>query len=201
MHIQRLYTLQRQTFKMMKIAIFLLSIIFTTKAFIVPLKAPSKAILKMAADDLAKVSRAARKAGPNDRVIKLTKPLGLVLQEDNKGDVFIAKINSTGSAIRNKKVFEGDKISFVSATFGDELWSVRGAGVSRVQRAIKVRQGNEVSLVLESTKESAAKLKKINDEEANKRKFQEDAQKKKDRLLVDLDEDTKKKSKKFFGLF
>lgn len=32
----------------------------------------------------------------------------------------------------------GDKISFVSATFGDQIWSAKGVGLSRVQSAIKV---------------------------------------------------------------
>lgn len=32
----------------------------------------------------------------------------------------------------------GDMISFVSATFGEEVWSAKGVGLSRVQSAIKV---------------------------------------------------------------
>lgn len=32
----------------------------------------------------------------------------------------------------------GDKITFVSATFGDQIWSAKGVGMSRVQSAIKV---------------------------------------------------------------
>jgi hypothetical protein len=52
------------------------------------------------------------------------------------------------------------QISFISATFGDDLWSVKGAGLARVQSAVKVRQGNSVTLVLESTNESKAKIAK-----------------------------------------
>jgi hypothetical protein len=52
------------------------------------------------------------------------------------------------------------QISFISATFGDDLWSVKGAGLARVQSAVKVRQGNSVTLVLESTNESKTKIAK-----------------------------------------
>jgi len=44
-----------------------------------------------------------------------------------------------------------------SATFGDELWSTRGVGLSRVLNAIKVRSGNTVKLVFESPGDSKKK--------------------------------------------
>lgn len=52
------------------------------------------------------------------------------------------------------------QISFISATFGEDLWSVRGAGLARIQKAVQVRQGNFVTLVLESTAESKTKIAK-----------------------------------------
>jgi S1-C subfamily serine protease len=39
-----------------------------------------------------KKERDARQAANGDRVVEIRKPLGLVLEEDNKGDVFIAEI-------------------------------------------------------------------------------------------------------------
>jgi hypothetical protein len=35
-------------------------------------------------DALTSAARAARKAGPNDRVVEIKKPLGLVLEENEK---------------------------------------------------------------------------------------------------------------------
>ncbi|KAG5188192.1 hypothetical protein JKP88DRAFT_353492 [Tribonema minus] len=164
----------------------------------------SASSLRMSDDDedaLTAAARAARKAGPNDRVVEIRKPLGLVLEENEKGDVFITKVKDNSNASRNPKVFPGDKISFISATFGDDLWSVRGAGLARVQNAVRVRQGDSVRLVLESTNESKSKIAAAAAEAKERKKYEEDAQVKRDRLLKALDEDTKKKSKKFFGLF
>eukprot|EP00639_Heterosigma_akashiwo_P021418 CAMPEP_0206414970 /NCGR_PEP_ID=MMETSP0294-20121207/35745_1 /ASSEMBLY_ACC=CAM_ASM_000327 /TAXON_ID=39354 /ORGANISM="Heterosigma akashiwo, Strain CCMP2393" /LENGTH=135 /DNA_ID=CAMNT_0053877089 /DNA_START=166 /DNA_END=573 /DNA_ORIENTATION=- len=35
--------------------------------------------------ELKKMARSARKAGPNDRVVEIRKPLGLILEEDERG--------------------------------------------------------------------------------------------------------------------
>jgi hypothetical protein len=37
------------------------------------------------------------------------------------------------------KVKKGDLITMISATFGDECWSARGAGLGMIMQAIKVR--------------------------------------------------------------
>ncbi|CAM9525686.1 unnamed protein product, partial [Choristocarpus tenellus] len=109
---------------------------------------------------LANVARAARKVGPNDRVVEIQKPMGLVLEEDERGNVYIVEILSGSNASKNKKINVGDLVSFVSATFGDEVWSAKGVGLGRVQSAIRLRQGNKVKLVLESTKESLVSQRK-----------------------------------------
>jgi len=89
-----------------------------------------------------------------------------------------------------------------SATFGDQLWSTRGVGLTRVLSAIKVRAGPTVKLVLESTsdyKNRAAQTTKAAQaaEEARVR-----AQKKRDQLLSELEKDEQRlKKKKFLGLF
>lgn len=45
----------------------------------------------------------------------------------------------------------------ISATFGEELWSTRNVGLSRVLSAIRIRAGDSVTIVLESAKEGVAK--------------------------------------------
>merc|ERR1712094_144512 len=44
-------------------------------------------------------------------------------------------------------------IQMCSATFGNQMWSTRGAGLDRVMRAIEVRAGPTCSLVLQSKAE------------------------------------------------
>jgi hypothetical protein len=89
-----------------------------------------------------------------------------------------------------------------SATFGTDMWSTRGVGLSRVLAAIRVRSGNTVKLVLESPDQ----YKKKASVTAKQRKAMDDArvvaQGKKDELLEELEKDEGRlKSKKFFGLF
>ena len=89
-----------------------------------------------------------------------------------------------------------------SATFGEDMWSTRGVGLTRVLAAIRVRAGATVKLVFESP---TAYKKKATMSTAQ-RKAQEDAriaaQQKKDRLLQELEADEEKLRKgKFLGLF
>lgn len=88
-------------------------------------------------------------------------------------------------------------MTMISATFGDECWSARGAGLGMIMQAIKVRQGNTVKIVLERSK--AAPKKSVFKAPAPKAK---PAPKKPDdaTLLRQL-EDEEKGKKKFFGLF
>eukprot|EP00182_Erythrolobus_australicus_P002153 CAMPEP_0185839630 /NCGR_PEP_ID=MMETSP1353-20130828/14902_1 /TAXON_ID=1077150 /ORGANISM="Erythrolobus australicus, Strain CCMP3124" /LENGTH=236 /DNA_ID=CAMNT_0028538835 /DNA_START=65 /DNA_END=775 /DNA_ORIENTATION=- len=95
--------------------------------------------------------RAKRTVGSGDRAVTLRKPLGLVLEEGQDGMVFIAKIDENGSASNEPGVNVGDIVVAVSATFGDEVWSVRGVGLDRVMKSIRVRSGDFVTLVLESS--------------------------------------------------
>lgn len=44
--------------------------------------------------------RAARKPGPLDRVVELQKPLGIVLEEDEKGNVYVKELSPAGNAAR-----------------------------------------------------------------------------------------------------
>jgi hypothetical protein len=100
--------------------------------------------------------------------------LGLKFREGLFGDksVFIDKVVPNTEAARLKsmgKLKEGDEVVMVSATFGDELWSTRGSGKYRLEKSISVRQGGNISLVLETPgdlsgrKNSAAEAKKQKD--------------------------------------
>lgn len=101
------------------------------------------------------------------------------------------------------QIREGDIVTMCSATFGDQMWSTRGVGLTRVLAAIRVRSGATVSLVVESPKAMARKqsdtIKQIQAREAAALAAQE----KKDKLLSELEQDELKlkKGKGFFGLF
>jgi len=45
-------------------------------------------------------NRAARKPGPMDLVVELQKPLGIVLEEDEKGNVYVKELSPAGNAAR-----------------------------------------------------------------------------------------------------
>ena len=89
-----------------------------------------------------------------------------------------------------------------SATFGDQMWSTRGAGLARVLAAIRVRSGPTVSLVLESPSQKKMKGVEVARQAQAAREARERAQAKRDELLKELEEDEKKLKKgKFLGLF
>mmetsp|Transcript_15449 Transcript_15449/g.38434 ORF Transcript_15449/g.38434 Transcript_15449/m.38434 type:complete len:198 (-) Transcript_15449:3260-3853(-) len=164
----------------------------------------SSTAVSMAGDDedLLRAARSSRSASTDDNVVTLMKPLGLVLNQDDDNNVYVETVAPRGNAARTGKVKEGDYVTMCSATFGDQMWSTRGVGLTRVLAAIRVRAGPTVSLVVESPtqKKKRAQL------SSKQRKAQEDArlaaQAKKDQLLSELEKDEKKLSKgKFFGLF
>ena len=89
-----------------------------------------------------------------------------------------------------------------SATFGDEMWSTRGVGLTRVLAAIRVRAGNTVKLVVESPRGYERKRALTTQQVKAREEAQKAAQAKKDALLVELEKDEKKLKKgKFLGLF
>ena len=82
--------------------------------------------------------RRLRAAEDGDRMVTVTKPLGILLEEDKNGDVFVAEL-APGSNAAKVGVVVGDRVAMVSATFGNDMWSAQGAGLGRVKRAIEVR--------------------------------------------------------------
>lgn len=158
--------------------------------------------LFMADDDLTRFSRQQRQAGTDDRIVELRRPLGLVLEEDEKGNVFVETVAPRGNAARTGMVKEGDIVTMCSATFGDQMWTCRGAGLTRVLAAIRLRAGPTVNLVFENTTDT--KRVRTNTSKAAKAAevARERAQNKKDSLLKQLESDEKKLKKgKFLGLF
>ena len=90
----------------------------------------------------------------------------------------------------NKQVKEGDIVTMCSATFGDEMWSCRGVGLTRVLAAIKVRSG-PVRLVFESPNKYKETKKMTAKQIQAKQEAAAAAQRKKDALLQELEQDEK----------
>ncbi|KAL7557130.1 hypothetical protein ACA910_002414 [Epithemia clementina (nom. ined.)] len=152
-------------------------------------------------DEFMRWARQSRSAGAEDTVVELIRPLGLILKEDEYRNVYVETVAPKGNAARTGKVKEGDIVTMCSATFGDEMWSCRGVGLSRVLAAIRVRSG-PVRLVFESPKQ----YKKTVELTTKQIKAKEDAavaaQKKRDGLLSELEQDEQRLKKgKFLGLF
>jgi len=166
--------------------------------------AGSSTSLSMAGDDddLLRFARSSRAAGNDDNVVELTRPLGLVLNQDDDDNVYVETVAPRGNAARTGKVKEGDIVTMCSATFGDDMWSTRGVGLTRVLAAIRVRAGPQVKLVFESPNQYKSKVAQSSKQKQAADEARMAAQAKKDQLLSQLEKDEKKLKKgKFLGLF
>ena len=160
--------------------------------------------LSMAEDDedFNRWARASRSAGTNDNLVELKRPLGLVLDEDDNGNVYVQTVAPKGNAARSGLVKEGDVVTMCSATFGNQMWSTRGVGLTRVLAAIRVRAGPTVSLVFESQNQRKLKGAEVAKQAAAAKEARERAQTKRDKLLKELEASEKQiKKGKFLGLF
>ena len=92
-----------------------------------------------------------------DRTVEILLPLGMELDEDSDGNAYVKSIEPNGRAAKTGKIFVGDRIAMVSATFGDDMWTCRGVGLNRVLAAIKVRNSKPVKLALEAPNEPEEK--------------------------------------------
>ena len=155
-------------------------------------------------DAFARANREVRSVTATDRVVELRQPFGMDLDEDAQGNVFIKSINPKSFAEKSGKVFVGDRVAMVQAVFGEDMWSVRGAGLTRVVSCIKLRNNKPTKIVLEAATEAEEKKRRaIAYKEATEeeKKLQ---QIKADQLLaaiVDDDKDLLKKRKGLFGLW
>lgn len=153
-------------------------------------------------EDMLRFARSSRSAAADDNVVELRKPLGLVLNQDDNGNVYVETVAAKGNAARSGKIKEGDIVTMCSATFGSDMWSTRGVGLTRVLAAIRVRQGQNVSLVFESQTQYKKKATTSTKQKQAAEDARLAAQNKKDSLLSELEKDEKKLKKgKFLGLF
>lgn len=153
-------------------------------------------------DDLLRWARSSRSASIDDRVVELKRPLGIVLNQDDSGNVYVETVASKGNAARTGLVKEGDIVTMCSATFGDQMWSTRGVGLTRVLSAIRIRAGPTVKLVFENPTESKRKASVSAKQAAAAEAAALKAQSKRNDLLKELERDEKKLKKgKFLGLF
>jgi hypothetical protein len=145
-------------------------------------------------DDLSK-----RDAPAGSRKVSFRKPnsattglmLGLKFRENFGKGVFIDKVIAGTEAARLKdqgKLKEGDEVVMVSATFGDEMWSARGIGKYRLEKSIAVRQGANLSLVLENPGD----LKKRGQDQAAAKKQREMMSRMQKQLQDEVDQEKKK---------
>jgi hypothetical protein len=94
---------------------------------------PTKSLtMKVENDAFAKANRSQRRAAADDRIVELRMPMGMDLDEDKNGNVFVKSIEKGGRAEKSGMIFVGDIVAMVSATFGDDMWSARGVGLDRV---------------------------------------------------------------------
>jgi hypothetical protein len=63
-------------------------------------------VLQMAKDDddLLRWAKGQRQAGVGDRVVELTRPLGIVLNDDGAGNVYVETVAPKGNAARTGQV-------------------------------------------------------------------------------------------------
>ena len=151
---------------------------------------------------LTDFERAARDAGAGERKVTIRKPLGLVLDARPGGDVYVKEVTPGGNAEAVGNVKVGDTIQMCSATFGNQMWSTRGAGLDRVMRAIEVRAGPTCSLVLQSKAEQKNFLA---DMFGQQKKVQQqrivDATTKREILEAEVKAERKEAAKGWFGIF
>jgi len=175
-------------------------------SFTIPTSAspPSSTALNLGDDNdenFLRWNRQKRQATVGDRKVELKRPLGIVLEEDENGNVYVDAVAPRGNAARTGMVKKGDIVTMCSATFGDQMWNCRGVGLTRVLAAIRVRAGPNVSLVFESTDEKGDKWKNTAKSIEKAEEARARAQLKKDELLSELEDDEKKIKRGFFGLF
>ncbi|KAJ8903263.1 hypothetical protein NDN08_004372 [Rhodosorus marinus] len=113
--------------------------------------------------------RSKRFVTDGDRAVQVVKPMGLVLEEGQDGMCFVASMDPNGNAASTGQIQVGDIVVAISATFGDEVWSTRGVGLGKIMKGISVRQGDIVTMVLESPMQVADQKKQAANSALNRR--------------------------------
>lgn len=84
--------------------------------------APSASLtaLRMANDeDLLRWARTSRSAAAGDNLVELVRPIGVILAEDDKGNVFVETLAPQGNAARSGKVINILAVSLYPSKPGD----------------------------------------------------------------------------------
>lgn len=106
----------------MKVVLTLLCLIYSFEsiaAFTSSHQVVRDSALSMAAesnDDLLRWAKSSRSAGSEDNVVELMRPLGVVLNQDDKGNVFVEAVAPKGNAARTGKVGTGQENSVIHLT-------------------------------------------------------------------------------------
>jgi hypothetical protein len=126
-------------FVVVVVVLSLISQSFAFNALKVRSLAPTRSLtMKVENDAFAKANRSQRRAAADDRMVELRMPMGMDLDEDKNGNVFVKSIEKGGRADKSGMVFVGDIVAMVSATFGDDMWSARGVGLDRVVSSFRM---------------------------------------------------------------
>jgi len=97
-------------------------------------------------------ARSAREAeGGEGRIVECGMPLGVEFEERGKGDIFIKEVDKASDAWA-QGVRAGAQLTFISATFGDEMWNTRGVGMTQFITVLRSRFGSTIQLKLENEK-------------------------------------------------
>jgi hypothetical protein len=120
-------------------------------------------------------ARSAREADDSGgRIVECGMPLGVEFEERGKGDIYVKAVDESSDAW-SQGVRPGAQLTFISATFGDEMWNTKGVGMTQFMTVLKSRFGSTISLKLEKEKQDFlqgffAALQPKKDAEAEKNK-------------------------------
>ena len=102
---------------MIKSIVFLLPFLTAVGAFQTPLTTPRTTVASSSSsttalfvkggtnnDDFMRWAKASRSAQAEDNVVELVRPLGLVLNQDERGNVYVETVAPRGNAARTGKV-------------------------------------------------------------------------------------------------
>lgn len=100
-------------------------------------------------------ARSAREVGADDkgRIVECNMPLGIQFEERAKGDIYIKDVDQNSDAW-DQGVRPGAQLTFVSATFGDEMWNTKGVGMTQFMTVLRSRFGSTIKIALEKENKS-----------------------------------------------
>eukprot|EP00929_Paragymnodinium_shiwhaense_P095945 TRINITY_DN5728_c0_g1_i1.p1 TRINITY_DN5728_c0_g1~~TRINITY_DN5728_c0_g1_i1.p1 ORF type:complete len:200 (-),score=68.11 TRINITY_DN5728_c0_g1_i1:257-856(-) len=82
------------------------------------------------------------------RIVECSLPLEFEFVEGSGGDIFVGEIDKETNAYKDG-LRKGQQLLKVSATFGDDMWSAQGVGMTQLKIAIQSRFGSSIKLGFE----------------------------------------------------